>query len=94
LAEFKNATQEKNKGLEAQVAKLQTILTPHQATKFIIWYVRMNNCISQLNIYFNNVVLLVQFRVKENPAFMYMLDKLVESIIHERPDENEVKSQF
>ncbi|CEG46024.1 camp responsive element modulator [Plasmopara halstedii] len=48
---------EKNTALEAQVAQLQRILTPTQATKFIIW-------------------------VKENPAFMYMLDKLVDSTLH------------
>ncbi|OQS00050.1 hypothetical protein THRCLA_06275 [Thraustotheca clavata] len=57
LRSFEIATQEKNETLEDEVAQLQTILTPHQATRFIIW-------------------------VKENPAFMYMLDKLVQSIIH------------
>ncbi|EQC39229.1 hypothetical protein SDRG_03434 [Saprolegnia diclina VS20] len=61
LRSFESATQEKNETLEAEVAQLQTILTPHQATRFIIW-------------------------VKENPAFMYMLDKLVQSIIHGTDD--------
>ncbi|OQR98791.1 hypothetical protein ACHHYP_07876 [Achlya hypogyna] len=61
LRSFEIATQEKNETLEAEVAQLQTILTPHQATRFIIW-------------------------VKENPAFMYMLDKLVQSIIHGTDD--------
>ncbi|CAK4698919.1 hypothetical protein AeMF1_015828 [Aphanomyces euteiches] len=56
LAAFEVATQEKNRSLNNEVAMLQTILTPQQATKFIIW-------------------------VKENPAFMYMLDQLVQSII-------------
>ncbi|KAF0683249.1 Aste57867_24681 [Aphanomyces stellatus] len=57
LAAFENATQEKNRSLNNEVSLLQTILTPQQATKFIIW-------------------------VKDNPAFMYMLDQLVQSIIN------------
>ncbi|RHY62740.1 hypothetical protein DYB34_013560 [Aphanomyces astaci] len=56
LAAFEVATQEKNRSLDNEVSLLQTILTPQQATKFIIW-------------------------VKDNPAFMYMLDQLVQSII-------------
>ncbi|RHY32337.1 hypothetical protein DYB32_002648 [Aphanomyces invadans] len=56
LAAFEVATHEKNRSLDNEVSLLQTILTPQQATKFIIW-------------------------VKDNPAFMYMLDQLVQSII-------------
>ena len=54
VKKLEDVADEKNTALEAQVAQLQQILTPSQATKFIIW-------------------------VKENPAFMYMLDKLVDS---------------
>lgn len=56
VKKLEEVTDEKNTALEAQVAQLQQILTPSQATKFIIW-------------------------VKENPAFMYMLDKLVDSTL-------------
>ncbi|RLN90515.1 hypothetical protein BBJ28_00011567 [Nothophytophthora sp. Chile5] len=56
VKQLEDVTDEKNTALEAQVAQLQQILTPSQATKFIIW-------------------------VKENPAFMYMLDKLVDSTL-------------
>ncbi|RLN57888.1 hypothetical protein BBP00_00007286 [Phytophthora kernoviae] len=56
VKQLEEVTDEKNTALEAQVAQLQHILTPSQATKFIIW-------------------------VKENPAFMYMLDKLVDSTL-------------
>ncbi|KAL4174100.1 hypothetical protein KRP22_006040 [Phytophthora ramorum] len=56
VKKLEDVTDEKNTALEAQVAQLQQILTPSQATKFIIW-------------------------VKENPAFMYMLDKLVDSTL-------------
>jgi hypothetical protein len=56
LKQLENVTELKNTGLESQVAELQQILTPSQATKFIIW-------------------------VKENPAFMYMLDKLVDKTL-------------
>lgn len=56
VKQLEEVTNEKNTALEAQVAQLQQILTPSQATKFIIW-------------------------VKENPAFMYMLDKLVDSTL-------------
>ncbi|GMF26600.1 unnamed protein product [Phytophthora fragariaefolia] len=56
VKKLEGVTDEKNTALEAQVAQLQQILTPSQATKFIIW-------------------------VKENPAFMYMLDKLVDSTL-------------
>lgn len=56
LKQLEEVTDEKNTALESQVAQLQQILTPSQATKFIIW-------------------------VKENPAFMYMLDKLVDKTL-------------
>lgn len=56
LKQLEDVTELKNTGLESQVAELQQILTPSQATKFIIW-------------------------VKENPAFMYMLDKLVDKTL-------------
>lgn len=56
LQNLEEVIDQKNTALEAQVAQLQRILTPSQATKFIIW-------------------------VKENPAFMYMLDKLVDSTL-------------
>lgn len=56
VKQLEDVTDDKNTALEAQVAELQNILTPSQATKFIIW-------------------------VKENPAFMYMLDKLVDSTL-------------
>ena len=56
VEKLKDVTDEKNTALEAQVAQLQQILTPSQATRFIIW-------------------------VKENPAFMYMLDKLVDTTL-------------
>ncbi|KUF89620.1 hypothetical protein AM587_10003265 [Phytophthora nicotianae] len=56
VKKLEEVTDEKNTALETQVAQLQQILTPSQATKFIIW-------------------------VKENPAFMYMLDKLVDSTL-------------
>jgi hypothetical protein len=56
VKQLEEVTDDKNTALEAQVAELQQILTPSQATKFIIW-------------------------VKENPAFMYMLDKLVDSTL-------------
>ncbi|UIZ29389.1 hypothetical protein KXD40_003414 [Peronospora effusa] len=56
VKKLEDVTDEKNTALEAQVAELQEILTPSQATKFIIW-------------------------VKENPAFMYMLDRLVDSTL-------------
>ncbi|KAF1331114.1 Camp responsive element modulator, partial [Globisporangium splendens] len=56
LSQLEQVTDEKNTALETQVAELQQILTPSQATKFIIW-------------------------VKENPAFMYMLDKLVDKTL-------------
>ncbi|TDH67562.1 hypothetical protein CCR75_005356 [Bremia lactucae] len=56
VKKLEEVTNEKNTALEAQVAELQQILTPSQATKFIIW-------------------------VKENPAVMYMLDKLVDSTL-------------
>ncbi|CAI5743209.1 unnamed protein product [Peronospora destructor] len=56
VKKLEDVTDEKNTALEAQVAELQQILTPSQATKFIIW-------------------------VKENPAFMYMLDRLVDSTL-------------
>lgn len=56
LQQLEEVTDEKNTALESQVAQLQQILTPSQATKFIIW-------------------------VKENPAFMYMLDKLVDKTL-------------
>lgn len=56
VKQLEDVTNDKNSALEAQVAELQEILTPSQATKFIIW-------------------------VKENPAFMYMLDKLVDSTL-------------
>ncbi|KAJ0409971.1 hypothetical protein P43SY_005865 [Pythium insidiosum] len=60
---LEDVTDEKNMALEAQIATLQQILTPSQATKFIIW-------------------------VKENPAFMYMLDKLVDSTLMGLQDED------
>lgn len=56
VKKLEDVTDEKNTALEAQVALLQQILTPSQATKFIIW-------------------------VKENQAFMYMLDKLVDATL-------------
>lgn len=56
VKKLEDVTDEKNTALEAQVAHLQQILTPSQATKFIIW-------------------------VKENQAFMYMLDKLVDATL-------------
>uniref|UniRef100_M4BQ63 BZIP domain-containing protein n=1 Tax=Hyaloperonospora arabidopsidis (strain Emoy2) TaxID=559515 RepID=M4BQ63_HYAAE len=61
VKKLKDVTDEKNTALEAQVAQLQQILTPSQATRFIIW-------------------------VKENPAFMYMLDKLVDSTLQNNSD--------
>jgi hypothetical protein len=42
VTEFERATQEKNKSLSEEVQRLQNILTPTQATKFIMWYV--SNC--------------------------------------------------
>ncbi|TMW62419.1 hypothetical protein Poli38472_005037 [Pythium oligandrum] len=56
VKQLEQVTEDKNTALEAHIAELQRILTPSQATKFIIW-------------------------VKENPAFMYMLDKLVDSTL-------------
>lgn len=63
LQQLEEVTEEKNTALESQVAELQQILTPSQATKFIIW-------------------------VKENPAFMYMLDKLVDKTLHTTTDDS------
>jgi hypothetical protein len=56
VKQLEDVIDSKNTALEAQVTGLQRILTPTQATRFIIW-------------------------VKENPAFMYMLDKLVDSTL-------------
>ncbi|KAG7396684.1 hypothetical protein PHYBOEH_001913 [Phytophthora boehmeriae] len=64
VKQLEEVTDEKNTALEAQVAQLQHILTPSQATKFIIW-------------------------VKENPAFMYMLDKLVDSTLQSTSNNEE-----
>ncbi|GAB9462514.1 Camp responsive element modulator [Globisporangium polare] len=64
LKQLEEVTDEKNTALESQVAQLQQILTPSQATKFIIW-------------------------VKENPAFMYMLDKLVDKTLRNTEGEDE-----
>ncbi|TYZ62649.1 hypothetical protein PybrP1_007467 [[Pythium] brassicae (nom. inval.)] len=61
LQQLEGVTEMKNTALESQVAELQQILTPSQATKFIIW-------------------------VKENPAFMYMLDKLVDKTLRNTED--------
>lgn len=61
VKKLEEVTDYKNTALESQIQELQHILTPSQATKFIIW-------------------------VKENPAFMYMLDKLVDSTLRGTED--------
>jgi hypothetical protein len=64
VKKLEQVTDFKNTALESHIAELQQILTPSQATKFIIW-------------------------VKENPAFMYMLDKLVDSTLRGDDDDAE-----